>query len=123
MPELCLVGSIKGSYLHNFAELCQSIVNPLSHFQLRIPTNNHQKKLEVNVSHDISEENYGMVDFSRPSDFRLKAIEANYSTHFHDDNSNANRKSSSSKTHSPSPLTTTKTGNTPYEGNANFIFH
>jgi hypothetical protein len=85
--------------------------------QLRVPTI-HEKNVVESTMDGEDDKHETIIDFSRPSDYRMKAIEA---THMGvslsgDDVSHLSGTSRMSTVEPPTTADSTKVGNTPYEG-------
>lgn len=116
MPEQFIIGSMKGSYIHQLSSLIEDIMKPILNLQLRVPTIHEKNVIETSMEAD--ESNDKIIDFSRPSDYRMKAIEATQlGVSVGDD---ASHLSGTSRMSTVGTATSTeslaKTGNTPYEG-------
>lgn len=116
MPEQFIIGSMKGSYMHQLTAMIEDIIKPILNLQLRVPAIHEKNVLETTMEADDS--NDKIIDFSRPSDYRMKAIEATQlGVSVGDD---ASHLSGTSRMSTVGTATSTeslgKTGNTPYEG-------
>lgn len=83
--------------------------------QLRVPTIHEKNVIEATMEAD-DDKHDTIIDFSRPSDYRMKAIEATHSgvSLAGDDASHLSGTSRISTV--ATSAESTKTGNTPYEG-------
>ena len=118
MPDYFVMGTMSGSFIHKLMTQSRNILRQLVALQMRIPIinekNDVQMAMETSEGH---EEKIGLIDFSRPSDYRIKAIEAkNAGINVGDDTSHLSGTSRLS-TVATSTESLLKTGNTPYEGN------
>lgn len=99
--------------MHQISSMIDDIIMPILNLQLRVPTIHEKNVIETTV--DANESNDKIIDFSRPSDYRMKAIELGVS--FGDD---ASHVSGTSRISTVGTATSTeslrKIGNTPYEG-------
>ncbi|XP_053669700.1 dynein axonemal heavy chain 10 [Anopheles nili] len=83
MPRKVIVGCIKGNLIHNAKEMLERIYRPGVEFQFREPDTKRPKP-EKGASVDEDEVpdrassriSVGLIDYSRPSDFRMKAMQA-----------------------------------------------
>uniref|UniRef100_A0A182JHI9 Dynein heavy chain tail domain-containing protein n=2 Tax=Anopheles atroparvus TaxID=41427 RepID=A0A182JHI9_ANOAO len=84
MPRNVIVGCIRGNLIHSAKEMLERIYRPGVEFQFREP-NTRRPKPEKSASVDeddaavvraSSRISVGLIDYSRPSDFRMKAIQA-----------------------------------------------
>lgn len=118
MTQLFSIGSIKGSFMHTLADLTMTTLKSSVDLQLRLPVPRENEKFEFMQGQGDGEpdEKIGLIDFSKPSDFRLKSITANYSGFPNGDDLNHSGKRSTIDMTSQSSAVTTKTGNSPYEG-------
>lgn len=98
------------------------IVNSSVDFQLRVPLTHEKNAIEQPPKMDPmdTEPKIGLIDFSRPSDFRMRAIEAKnlgFNSKGDDSHLSCTSKLSTIGTSSAdSASSTAKSGNTPYEG-------
>jgi hypothetical protein len=83
--------------------------------QLRVPTIHEKNAIETTVEADDMDDK--IIDFSRPSDYRMKAIEAKQlGVSVSDDASHLSGTSRMSTVGTATSTDSLKTGNTPYEG-------
>lgn len=84
--------------------------------QLRVPTIHEKNVIETTMEADDADDK--IIDFSRPSDYRMKAIEARQLgiTVGGDDASHLSGTSRMSTVGTATSTESLKTGNTPYEG-------
>ncbi|XP_050088792.1 dynein axonemal heavy chain 10 [Anopheles aquasalis] len=83
MPRKVIIGCIRGNLIHNAKEMLERIYKPGVEFQFREP-DTHRPKPEKSANVDEEEQttrassriSVGLIDYSRPSDFRMKAIQA-----------------------------------------------
>uniref|UniRef100_A0A182NRZ8 AAA+ ATPase domain-containing protein n=1 Tax=Anopheles dirus TaxID=7168 RepID=A0A182NRZ8_9DIPT len=84
MPRKVLVGCIRGNLIHNAKEMLERIYRPGVEYQFREP-DTRRPKPEKSTSADEDEPaavrsssriSVGLIDYSRPSDFRMKAMQA-----------------------------------------------
>ncbi|XP_058060896.1 dynein axonemal heavy chain 10 [Anopheles bellator] len=87
MPRNVIVGCMQGNLIHNAKVMLERIYRPGVEFQFREP-DTHRPKPEKSASFDeddvdddgqparaSSRISVGLIDYSRPSDFRMKAIQ------------------------------------------------
>uniref|UniRef100_A0A182UXY7 Uncharacterized protein n=1 Tax=Anopheles merus TaxID=30066 RepID=A0A182UXY7_ANOME len=86
MPRKVIVGCIRGNLIHNAKEMLERIYRPGVEFQFHEP-NTKRPKPEKSVSVEEQDEaaggdrsasrtSVGLIDYTRPSDFRMKAMQA-----------------------------------------------
>uniref|UniRef100_A0A182Q9M3 Dynein heavy chain tail domain-containing protein n=1 Tax=Anopheles farauti TaxID=69004 RepID=A0A182Q9M3_9DIPT len=84
MPRKVIVGCIRGNLIHNAKEMLERIYRPGVEYQFREP-DTRRPKPEKSTSGDEDEPavvrsssriSVGLIDYSRPSDFRMKAMQA-----------------------------------------------
>lgn len=113
MPDHFIMGTFRGSFLHKLLYLSKNILRNLFTLQMRVPSIND--KNDAMEATDEGEQKIGLIDFSRPSDYRMKAIEAkNSGINIGDDTSHLSGTSRLSTV--ATSIESLKTGNTPYEG-------
>lgn len=85
MPEYFAIGTMKGSFIHKLSTISESIMKQILHSQLRVPKMNESQVTETSTDaaldgddDDDDEKKEALIDFSRPSDYRTKAIEAKH---------------------------------------------
>lgn len=76
MPDQFIIGTMRGSFIHKLAELSENVFKQMLNLQLRVPLIHEDNNIEPTNEADDSEDKIGLIDFSRPSDYRMKAIEA-----------------------------------------------
>jgi hypothetical protein len=87
--------------------------------QLRVPTIHEKNVIESTMEVD-DDKHDTIIDFSRPSDYRMKAIEATHSGVSLTGDDDASHLSGTSRMSTiGTPTDTSKTGNSPYEGKTN----
>lgn len=116
MLEQFIIGTMRGSFIHKLSSLSESIMRQILNLQLQVPTIHEKNVVESTMEVD-DDKHETIIDFSRPSDYRMKAIEA---THMGvslsgDDVSHLSGTSRMS-TVEPATTTDSKPGNTSYEG-------
>ena len=122
MPDYFVMGTMRGSFIQKLLILSESILRPLLDLQMRVPMINEKTGIESAIEIDEMEEKIGLIDFSRPSDYRTKAIEAkNAVIHLGDGDSRLSGTSRLSTV--ATSMESLKTGNTPYEGKGRYIYH
>lgn len=118
MPDHFIMGTMRGSFIHKLLVLSENILRPVISLQMRVPTINEKNDIQPTMDRavDDDEEKIGLIDFSRPSDYRMKAIEAkNSGINAFDDASHLSGTSRLS-TVATSTESLKITGITPYEG-------
>lgn len=81
MPDYFAIGTMKGSFIHKLSSISASIMKQILHLQLRVPKLNENQVTESDAApdgDDDDEKKEALIDFSRPSDYRTKAIEAKH---------------------------------------------
>lgn len=76
MSEQFIFGTMKGSFIHKLSSLSETIMSQILNLQLRVPTINEKNAIGTTTEIDDTDEK--VIDFSRPSDYRMKAIEAKH---------------------------------------------
>ncbi|XP_055533348.1 dynein axonemal heavy chain 10 [Wyeomyia smithii] len=80
MPRNVLVGSIKGSLIHNVRDLLVGLYRTAVELQFREPNLERPKPEKEESEEDLvrtaSRASVALIDYSKPSDFRMKAIQA-----------------------------------------------
>lgn len=117
MSEQFIIGTMRGSFIHKLSSLSETIMKQILNLQLRVPTIHEKNVVESTMEAD-DDKHETIIDFSRPSDYRMKAIEA---THMGvslsgDDVSHLSGTSRMSTVEPPTTTDSTKVANTPYEG-------
>lgn len=86
--------------------------------QLRVPMIHEKNVIEATSDGEEKDAGDKLIDFSRPSDYRMKAIEAKYSGvgAGGDDGSHLSATSQMSTVGTATSTESVKTGTTPYEG-------
>uniref|UniRef100_A0A1A9ZFQ5 Dynein heavy chain tail domain-containing protein n=1 Tax=Glossina pallidipes TaxID=7398 RepID=A0A1A9ZFQ5_GLOPL len=82
MPKRFLLGTVRGSMLKTVGVSLDQIFKPAIRFQFREPKLMEQKRMEgyegphadVSVSTEIKDSGPGLLELSKPSEFRLKAL-------------------------------------------------
>lgn len=117
MSEQFIIGTMRGSFIHKLSSLSESIMRQILNLQLRVPTIHEKNVIETTMEAD-DDKHETIIDFSRPSDYRMKAIEATHSGVglTGDDASHLSGTSRMSTVATTSSSDSPKTGNTPYEG-------
>uniref|UniRef100_A0A182SLK3 Uncharacterized protein n=1 Tax=Anopheles maculatus TaxID=74869 RepID=A0A182SLK3_9DIPT len=85
MPRKVIVGCIRGNLIHNAKEMLERIYRPGVEFQFHEPDTKRPKP-EKSTSADEDDQqpagrsssraSVGLIDYTRPSDFRMKAMQA-----------------------------------------------
>jgi hypothetical protein len=116
MSEQYIIGTMRGSFIHKLSSLSESIMRQILNLQLRVPTIHEKNVIETTMEADDADDK--IIDFSRPSDYRMKAIETKHSGLVGDDASHlpGSRQSRMSTVGTATSTESIKTGNTPYEG-------
>jgi len=89
MPDYFAIGTMKGSFIHKLSSISERIMKQILHMQLRVPKLNENQVTESSTDaaaaldgdgddDDDEEKKEALIDFSRPSDYRTKAIEAKH---------------------------------------------
>lgn len=112
MSEQFIFGTMKGSFIHKLSSLSETVVSQILDLQLRVPTINEKSAIATTLEMDDTDDK--VIDFSRPSDFRMKAIEAKHLSFSSTDD--ASRASRLSTVDTETSTESIKTGNTAYEG-------
>lgn len=112
MSEQFIFGTMKGSFIHKLSSLSETIMSQILNLQLRVPTINERNAIGTTTETDDMDDK--VIDFSRPSDYRMKAIEAKHLgvSSIED----ASRTSRMSTVGTETSTESIKTGNTAYEG-------
>jgi hypothetical protein len=101
--------------MQKLLSLSKNILNQTVKLQLHIPAINDKSDIQVAMDADECNDKIGLIDFSRPSDYRIKAIEAkNSGINIIDDTSHLSGTSRLSTV--ATSIESLKTGNTAYEG-------
>lgn len=117
MPDHFLMGTVRGSFTNKILKLSENIIKPVLNLQLRVPIINEKNIIESAVeSADDTERKIGLIDFSRPSDYRIKAIEAKSAAINVGDDDTSHLSGTSRLSTVATSIESLKTGNTPYEG-------
>jgi hypothetical protein len=74
LEEQFIIGTLKGSFLHKLADLFEVIVSQVLQHQLRLPIIHDKSVVGTTVQQEDKYEK--IIDLSRPSDYRMRAIEA-----------------------------------------------
>lgn len=112
MSEQFIFGTMKGSFIHKFSSLSETIMSQILNLQLRVPTINEKSVIATKTETDDTDDK--VIDFSRPSDYRMKAIEAKHLGVISTDEVSATSRMSTLGT--ATSIESLKTGNTAYEG-------
>lgn len=116
MPDHFIMGTFRGSFMHKLLYLSRNILQNVFTLQMRVPTIIEKNDIHCAMeATEESEQKIGLIDFSRPSDYRMKAIEAKNSGIFIGDDASHLSGTSRLSTVATS-IESLKTGNTPYEG-------
>lgn len=115
MPDYFLMGTLRGSFIHKLLTMSENILRPSLNLQMRVPTINEKNAIESAVEIDETEQKIGLIDFSRPSDYRMKAIEAK-SAAINIGDVDSHLSGTSRLSTVATSIESLKTGNTPYEG-------
>lgn len=116
MSEQFIVGTMRGSFIHKLSSLSESIMRQILNLQMRVPKIHEKNVIETKI--EAGESDDKVIDFSRPSDYRMKAIEAKHSgvSISGDDASHRSGTSRMSTVGTATSTESIKTGTTPYEG-------
>ena len=115
MPDHFVMGTMRGSFIHKLLTTSESILRPALNLQMRVPIINEKNAIESAVEIDETEQKIGLIDFSRPSDYRMKAIEAK-SAAINIGDVDSHLSGTSRLSTVATSIESLKTGNTPYEG-------
>lgn len=117
MSDYFIVGTMRGSFIHKLTTIAEYILKQSVYLQLRVPIIHEKNVIESTIDQEESEEKIGLIDFSRPSDFRLKAIEAKNSGYsIGDEVSHLSGTSKLSTVGTSLSSVSSSRKNTPYEG-------
>lgn len=116
MSEQFIIGTMRGSFIHKLSSLSESIMRQILNLQLRMPTIHEKNVIETTMETDDTDDK--IIDFSRPSDYRMKAIEAKHLgvRSVIDNASHLSGTSRMSTVGTATSIESLKTGVTPYEG-------
>jgi dynein heavy chain len=115
MPDHFVMGTMRGSFIHKLLTMSESILRPALNLQMRVPIINEKNVIESAIEIDETEQKIGLIDFSRPSDYRMKAIEAK-SAAINVGDVDSHLSGTSRLSTVATSIESLKTGNTPYEG-------
>jgi hypothetical protein len=76
MPDHFIMGTMSGSFIHKLVSQSRSVLREIVSLQMRVPMINEKNDIHASEMSDGGEPKIGLIDFSRPSDYRIKAIEA-----------------------------------------------
>lgn len=126
MPEYFTIGTMKGSFIHKLSSISASIIKQILHSQMRVPVINEKQVTAGTTTStdavvdddddDVRKE--ALIDFSRPSDYRTKAIEAKHS--IETSKIEEARIASRLSTFESTSIESARNENTPYEGKSRF---
>lgn len=116
MSEQFVIGTMRGSFIHKLSTLSESIMRQILNLQLRVPPIHEKNVIETTMEADATDDK--VIDFSRPSDYRMKAIEAKSLGvgAGGDDASHLSGTSRMSTVGTATSSESVKIANTPYEG-------
>jgi len=121
MSDHIIIGTMRGDFLKNLAKVSHNILKQALNFQMRVPSIKGTEKDKKAFDLDEVEGKIGMIDFTRPSDYRLKAIEARKSgISLSTTSDGSHMTTAASRMSTVGTATSTdslKNVNTPYEGN------
>lgn len=115
MPDHFVMGTLRGSFIHKLLTMSENILRPSLNLQMRVPIINEKNVIESAIEIDETEQKIGLIDFSRPSDYRMKAIEAK-SAAINIGDADSHLSGTSRLSTVATSIESLKTGNTPYEG-------
>jgi hypothetical protein len=120
LAEQFVIGTMRGSFIHKLSSLSENIIANILNLQLRVPMLHEKNAIEPTVEADDDKYNK-IIDLSRPSDYRMKAIEAKQFSAglIGDDESHVSGTSRMSTVGTATSSDSVKPG-TPYEGKRNF---
>lgn len=78
MSEHFVIGTVRGSFIHELSSLSETIMTQILNLQLRVPMI-HEKSVIEEAPAEADDKYNKIIDLSRPSDYRMKAIEAKHS--------------------------------------------
>lgn len=118
MSEQFIIGTMRGSFIHKLSSLSDGIMRQILNLQLRVPMIHEKNVIEATSDMEEKDASDKLIDFSRPSDYRMKAIEAKHSGAGAggDDASQLSGASRMSTVETATSTESVKTGTTPYEG-------
>ncbi|KAG5670791.1 hypothetical protein PVAND_001030 [Polypedilum vanderplanki] len=78
MPDYFIIGTLVGSFIHKLLSQSKTILREVVSMQMRVPIINEKNDIHMAIEARTNEgeQKIGLIDFSRPSDYRTKAIEA-----------------------------------------------
>lgn len=119
MPEYFTIGTMKGSFIHKLSSISASIIKQILLSQMRVPVINEKQvtsgmSSDAVVDDDDDVRKEALIDFSRPSDYRTKAIEAKHSIEL--TKIEEARIASRLSTFESTSIESARNENTPYEG-------
>lgn len=76
--EHFVIGTVRGSFIHELSSLSETIMTQILNLQLRVPMI-HEKSVIEETPAEADDKYNKIIDLSRPSDYRMKAIEAKHS--------------------------------------------
>jgi hypothetical protein len=123
MPEYFTIGTMKGSFIHKLSSISASIIKQILLSQMRVPVINEKQvtgtSSDAITDDDEDERKEALIDFSRPSDYRTKAIEAKHS--IESSKIEEARIASRLSTFESTSVESARNENTPYEGKCKLL--
>lgn len=75
MSEQFVIGTMKGSFIHKLSPMFNGVMKQILNHQLLVPIIHEKNVLEMTTTESDDNSN-NTIDFSRPTDYRMKVIEA-----------------------------------------------
>lgn len=75
MSEQFIIGTMKGSFIHKLSPMFDGVMKQILNHQLLVPIIHEKNVLEMTTAESDDNSN-NTIDFSRPTDYRMKVIEA-----------------------------------------------
>lgn len=75
MSEQFVIGTMKGSFIHKLSPMFDGVMKQILNHQLLVPIIHEKNVLEMTTA-DSDDNSNNTIDFSRPTDYRMKVIEA-----------------------------------------------
>lgn len=122
MAEQFIIGTMRGSFIHELSSLSENIMRQILNLQLRVPMIHGKNVVESSSDEEETTKNDKLIDFSRPSDYRMQVLEATHLGVTSDDVMNVSVSSRMSTVETATSTDSIKTGTTPYEGEASIDF-
>lgn len=115
MSEQFIIGTMRGSFIHKLSPMFDGVMKQILNHQLLVPIIHEKNVFEMTTTESDDKSN-NTIDLSRPTDYRMKVIEA--------DQTRASLHADESRVSGPSRVSTRGTASsesikaevTPYEG-------